>query len=276
MFLAILFACTIAAFTVSAVSGGGAGLVLMPVLRAGLPMAQVPVALSLGSAVSSLTRIGVFVRHTHWGVVRWFVPSSLPGALLGAWLLQRANPAYAELAVGVFLVANLPMLWRKPRAVVAKRPPARGLLTLIGFVAGFVSGFTGAVGLLFNGFYLQQGLSREQLVATRAANEIALHIVKLILYAYFGLVTNEAMVAGAVLGAAAVVATLAARYVLPLLSESVFRRVGYASMVVAGMAMLDGSTSDLAARHGVALHASRVPGGLDARAFSQRSARDLP
>jgi uncharacterized protein len=265
MFLAMLFICTVVAFTISAVSGGGAGLVLMPVLRAGLPMAQVPVALSLGSAASSLMRMGVFVRHIDWRIVRWFVPASLPGALLGTWLLRHASPAYAELVIGLFLMGNLPMLWRKPRVVAASRPATHGTLAVIGFLAGGISGFTGAVGLLFNGFYLRYGLSRERLVATRAANEIVLHLVKLVLYACFGLMTREALVAGAVLGAAAIVAAFVSRQVIPRLGEALFRRAGYAAMIVAGVAMLDGSTADLAQRHGVTVHASRVAGGFDAQ-----------
>jgi uncharacterized membrane protein YfcA len=34
------------------------------------------------------------------------------------------------------------------------------VLAIIGFLAGFVSGITGAVGLLFNRFYLKFGLKR--------------------------------------------------------------------------------------------------------------------
>jgi uncharacterized protein len=265
MFLVIVFICTVAAFAVSAVSGGGAGLVLMPVLRAGLAMEQVPVALSLGSAVSSVARIGAFFRHIEWGIVRWFVPSSLPGAFLGAWLLRHVSPVYAEGLVGLFLVANLPMLWRKPRAGVAKRAPALPLLAGVGALAGVLSGFTGAVGLLFNGFYLRYGLSKERLVATRAANEIVLHGVKLVIYAYFGLVTRESLVVGAVLGGGAIAATLGVRFVLPLISESLFRHVGYASMVLAGAAMLHGAGGELVTRHGLAVEPRRVKGGLDAR-----------
>jgi uncharacterized membrane protein YfcA len=265
MFLVVLFICTVAAFAVSAVSGGGAGLVLMPVLRMGLGMEQVPVALSLGSAASSIARIGAFCRHIEWRIVRWFVPCSLPGALMGAWLLQYVSPAYAQWMVGLFLVANFPMLWRKPQRGVAQRAPARPLLVCVGVLAGAVSGFTGAVGLLFNGFYLRYGLSKEHLVATRAANEIALHGVKLAIYAYFGLVTGESLVAGGVLGAGAIAATLGVRCVLPLISESVFRRVGYASMVIAGTAMLLGAGSELVARHGLAVEPRRVHGGVDAR-----------
>ncbi|QWT21056.1 sulfite exporter TauE/SafE family protein [Bacillus sp. NP157] len=265
LFAFVLFACTVVAFAISAVSGGGAGLVLMPVLRTGLAMAQVPVALSLGSAISSLARIGVFLRHIDLAIVRWFVPFSLPGAVAGAWTLQHASPVYAECVVGLFLVANLQMLWRKPRAANMVHRPSRIGLAAIGVLAGAVSGFTGAVGLLFNGFYARQGLSGERMVATRAANEALLHMAKLALYAYFGLLTRDAVVAGAIVGAAAVLATFVVRRVLPYLRASLFRRAGYASMTVAGIVMLGGSVPDIAQRHDIALGAQRVSGGFDAR-----------
>ncbi|KAF1005996.1 MAG: hypothetical protein GAK28_02904 [Luteibacter sp.] len=265
MFLALVFVATLVAFALSAVSGGGAGLVLMPILRIGLPMAQVPVALSMGSAVSSVARIGLFVRHVEWRIVRWFVPFSLPGACLGAWLLGHVSPVYAELLIGVFLLVNLPMLWRRPAAIVARRAPSSGMLGVIGLCAGFVSGLTGAVGLLFNGFYMRYGLSKERVVATRAANEIILHLLKLALYVVFGLVTRDALLAGAVLALAAVVSTFGVRRLLPLLSEALFRRLAYGSMVAAGVAMTGVAGHSLAQLHGISIGTERVTGGTDAR-----------
>lgn len=265
MFFVLVFFATLAAFAISAVSGGGAGLVLMPVLRLGLPMAQVPVALSIGSAVSSMTRIGLFLRHVEWRIVRWFVPFSIPGTCVGAWLLGHVSPVYAELLIGLFLLANLPMLWRKPRLTMARAAPGPGLLGVIGLCAGFVSGLTGAVGLLFNGFYLRYGLDKERIVATRAANEIILHLLKIVLYVYFGLVTREAVGAGAVLAIAAVISTFGVRRILPLLSEALFRRLAYGSMVTAGIAMTAMASHALVQTHGIGVSTQRVTGGTNAR-----------
>ncbi|NID16514.1 sulfite exporter TauE/SafE family protein [Luteibacter yeojuensis] len=262
MFFALLFLTSLAAFALSTVSGGGAGLLLLPVLGVGLATAQVPVALSVGSTISSAARLGLFIRHIEWRVVRWFVPLSLPGAFVGVWLLDRMSPLYLEAVLGLFLLGNLPMLFRRQREMDAK-PGRPGTLLVLGLVAGFVSGLTGAVGLLFNRFYLRHGLSRQQVVATRAANEILLHLTKLVLYGAFGLFGANALIAGTVTGAAAIAAAFGVRKVLPRVGEITFRRLGYTAMVVAGAVMTVNAGSGLVAKHGISVASRRVPQGLD-------------
>lgn len=61
-----------------------------------------------------------------------------------------------------------------PVTEVEPAPSSWGKLSSIGFLAGFLSGLTGAVGLVFNKFYSHYGLSRDQVIATRAANELLL------------------------------------------------------------------------------------------------------
>lgn len=259
MFIAFLFLMSAAAFAISTVSGGGAGLLLLPVLRMGLAAPQVPVALSVGSSVSSLARLGLFFRHISWPLVLRFVPLSLPGAALGVWLLGHVSPAYLEALLGLFLLGNLPFLLRRGASPSIQAP----MVAILGFAAGFVSGLTGAVGLLFNRFYFAYGLDRERVVATRAANEILLHLTKLVLYACFGLLTADAWTAGIIVGAAAVLAALGVRMVLPYLSEIVFRRMGYVAMVMAGVVMTGKAGSSIADQNGIAVTSRRAERGLD-------------
>lgn len=269
-----LFASSIVAFTISAMSGGGAGLMLLPVLRLALPAAQVPAALSIGSTVSSASRIALFFGHIHWPVVRWFVPAAIPCVWLGAWLLTYVEPAYLEAVLGLFLLANLPMLLR-PKATLTAPATSKALrrsLALIGGAAGFVSGLTGAVGLIFNRFYLQYGLSKDQIIATRAANEIILHLIKLVLYGLFGLLTPEVWAIGGSIGVAALLATWVARKLLPYLSESLFKRTGYAAMVLSGVLMCGNAAAALADRHQIALQANSTRHGFHSQ-LAWRDAR---
>lgn len=92
MIIALLFVAAFLAFLVSAVAGGGAGLVLVPLLRLILPITAIPAALSIGTATSSLSRIHLFRHAIRWDVVRRFVPTALPAAALGAWLLTLFEP----------------------------------------------------------------------------------------------------------------------------------------------------------------------------------------
>lgn len=225
------------AFWTSAIAGGGASLVLIPLLNLLFPTAEVPFALTIGTLSSSASRVAVFRAHIRWQIFRWFVPFSIPAVLLGALLIKYVNPLYLQLVVGCLLLMNLPQLFRK-KAVLAHegRPYPHAVLGIAGFLAGFISGITGAIGLLFNRFYLRYGLSKEEIVATRAANEVLLHAIKLCVYLALGLYSTRPLLLGLAVGAIA--SSITVKRILPHLSEVLFRRIGYAAMVLAGAFLL--------------------------------------
>lgn len=240
-FACIVIAATLA-FALSALCGGGAGLVLIPLLGLWLPANEVPGALSLGTFSSSATRLAVFYRHINFRIVRRFVPAALPAVVLGVWLLRYLNPVYLSMLMGLFLVGNLPFLLRKkPPELHGKKLPDWVLL-LIGAAAGFLSGLTGAVGLIFNRFYFRYGLDKNEIVATRAANEILLHLIKLVLYGLFGLLHTRSFLLGCAVALAGVFSSLILRRGLAYISERTFRRIGYLAMVASGVLMLYQST----------------------------------
>jgi uncharacterized membrane protein YfcA len=264
MFLSglLLFGCALLAFSLSAVCGGGAGLLLLPILGTVLPGAQVPAALSIGTVSSSVSRIVAFWSRIRWDVVIWFVPPALPAVWLGAKLLVYLNPLYLELLMGLFLMANLPLIFRAGSEQEETRLLPKFFLALIGMAAGFVSGLTGAVGLLFNRFYLRYGMSKEEIVATRAANEILLHLVKLSMYASFGLLTGQSLTLGAVIAVAAMLSSWGMKWLLPRLSESLFRRIGYTAMVVSGVSLFTEAAGQIVTKSAIELDYSPLATGM--------------
>lgn len=141
--------------------------------------------------------------------------------------------------------------------------PRPALLT-IGAAAGFLSGFTGAVGVVFNQLYLRCGLTKEEVVATRGANELLLHLLKLVLYATLGLLGSDALKVGILVAIAAVLSSFVARPLLGVIAEPIFRRLNYAAMALAGAVMLVSSGGALAARYQVSLSGS-LKSGIEAR-----------
>lgn len=81
--LIIMLLVSFLAFSISAICGGGAGLMLLPILGKLLPIGQVPAALSIGTFTSSASRLLIFRKNVCWDVVKYFVPSALPAV----WLL---------------------------------------------------------------------------------------------------------------------------------------------------------------------------------------------
>jgi uncharacterized membrane protein YfcA len=160
----LLFFGTIFAFWLSAICGGGASLILIPILNLLLPASVVPFSLTVGTFTSSVSRIAVFKKHVNWRIFFWFVPFSIPAVLIGAYLIKYINPNYLQLIVAFFLIANIPQLFKKIKAnETNEKASPKYVLAIIGFLAGFVSGITGAVGLLFNRFYLKFGLKKKKL-----------------------------------------------------------------------------------------------------------------
>ncbi|MEJ1241848.1 sulfite exporter TauE/SafE family protein [Chryseolinea sp. T2] len=262
--IALLFLSAFVAFSLSAVSGGGAGLLLIPVIGFVAPVVQVPAILSIGTATSSVSRIVAFKTHIQWKIVGWFVPAAVPAVFLGAWLLRFVNPHYLELGLGLFLISNWIFLFRKKNTSAEDRPPHRSLL-LVGFFAGFLSGLTGAVGLLFNRFYLRWGMTKEQIVATRAANEVVLHIIKIVLYTMFGLLNLKVAAFGFAIAIASIASSWFMTWGLSRISESLFRTAGYVSMVISGLVMTFQSVNVLVEQNNASVTFSPIALGVESK-----------
>ena len=244
--IGLLFLATILAFWISAICGGGASLILVPLLNWLLPTSVVPFSLTIGTFTSSASRIIVFKKDICWKIFFWFVPFSIPAVLLGAWLIKYVNPLYLQLIVGLFLLANLPELFRnKKQQRQEEKPYPKFVLAIVGFFAGFISGITGAIGLLFNRFYSRYGLTKEEIVATRAANEIFLHSIKLIIYLILGLYSSSAFWLGLTIAIASIISSYTVKFILPHISEFLFRKIGYGAMVVSGIFLLVGTTQNI-------------------------------
>lgn len=136
---------------------------LMPVLGLLLSINQVPVALSIGTFSSTISKIALFRKYICWDIVKYFVPAALPSVILGAILLKYVNPVYLKFIIGIFLISNIPFLFKKPKELQTVNKPNNVSLVIIGFMAGFLSGLTGAVGVIFNKFYLRYGLVKKEL-----------------------------------------------------------------------------------------------------------------
>ncbi|MFC6876884.1 sulfite exporter TauE/SafE family protein [Flavobacterium myungsuense] len=273
--LFIIFIVSFLAFSLSAICGGGAGLILIPILGQLLPISQVPAALSIGTFSSSASRLIVFRKNICWHIVKYFVPAALPAVWLGAWLLKYVNPVYLEIVMGLFLISNLTFLFKKSNEINETKKPKNFILSLVGFSAGFLSGLTGAVGLLFNRFYLSYGLTKEEIIATRAANEIILHLVKIILYFLFGLISMKVVYVGIVVAVSAIFSSWAMKWILPFLSEFLFKKTGYFAMVVSGFLMLSQSARNLFTANNGTIHTDLKTKGLESKLKWQNANYEL-
>ncbi len=262
--LLLLFSTAFLAFGLSAVAGGGASLLVIPLLQQFVAIESVPAALSIGTGASSLSRIAAFRHDISWDVSAWFVPAAVPMALAGAALLRFVNPIYIQIMMAAFLLSNLPLVFRRG-TVTETRPLSRAALVAVGGTAGFLSGLTGAVGVLFNRFYLSHGLSKQEIVATRAANEVLIHVTKLLAYGAMGLLTRQALGAGLCIALAAAASSVALRSLLPRLPHRTFATLGYVAMVISGLTLFGDSLGRLVEQDRIHFSYAPIVHGVDGK-----------
>lgn len=151
----ILFAASLVANLLSAFSGGGAGLIQLPVLIfLGLPFA---VALATHKVATVALGIGATLRHLkeeplERGFVLLMLLAGLPGVLLGANLILNVPDQIARVALGVLTLGLGLYSWLNPNLglVVARlhrddsgRLIGAGVLFGIGVLNGSLTSGTG-------------------------------------------------------------------------------------------------------------------------------------
>lgn len=125
MDVVVLFLVALVANTLSALAGGGAGLLQLPVLlMLGLSF---PVALATHKIASVALGVGATARHFRSGRFNWrfalFVLAwGLPGVWLGTQLILAIPDRWAEMALGVLTLGLGVYSWRRPAlGLVAER-----------------------------------------------------------------------------------------------------------------------------------------------------------
>ncbi len=117
MDVVVLFLVALVANTLSALAGGGAGLLQLPVLlMMGLSF---PVALATHKIASVALGIGATARHLRSGRFNWrfaafVLACGLPGVLAGTQVILAVPDNWAELALGVLTLGVGVYSWRRP------------------------------------------------------------------------------------------------------------------------------------------------------------------
>jgi uncharacterized membrane protein YfcA len=191
---------------------------------------------TVASLMAGPARMALFWKHIDWRLVAWYLPGALAGASLGGWAFTRLPGNLVQVAVGAFLVSTA---WQYRLGGRARSFRMRlQWFPAVSFASGLISAIVGASGVLTNPFYLNYGMLKERMVATRAVNSLVIQLAKLGSYATFGALSGELAAHGAVAGAGAVLAIWATRPWLHRLSVRRFRQFAVGAMVASGVLLL--------------------------------------
>ncbi len=231
-----LFAAGFIAWAISTVSAGGGSMLLVAATSSLLGGHAIAPVVTVASLMAGPARIALFWKHIDWRLVAWYVPGAVAGAALGGWAFTRLPGDLVQIAVGAFLVSTA---WQYRLGERARSFRMRlQWFPAVSFASGLVSAIVGASGVLTNPFYLNYGMLKERMVATRAVNSLVIQLAKLGSYATFGALSGELAAHGAAAGAGAVLAIWATRPWLHRLGVRRFRQFAVAAMVASGVLLL--------------------------------------
>jgi uncharacterized protein len=234
--LLILGSASFVAWFVSMLTGGGCPLVLIPLVTVLLGAQSVAPIITTGMLFGNVQRSFLFWQEVDWPATRWYLPGALFGAVLGAYVFTQIQAGWLQLALGVVLLLMVLNYWvRLPIAPIAIKP---WHFLPFGFLNAIGSGILGSTGPILNPVYLNYGLVKESMVATKALHQISLHAVKLTAYAALGAYRSEYFVYGLCIGLAGIPANWLGKLVLERMSQDQFRYAVVALLAVSGATMI--------------------------------------
>ena len=217
----VLIPLTLSAFLGATISGivgmaGGAFLLGMMILLGLEPTVAIPVH-ALVQLVSNGTRVWAHRDHVRWRVVVPLALAALPGPLLGLWLLRQLDVAVVKGMMGAVILAAA---WL-PRGEIG-RLNQRQAFALAGILGGILGVMVGAVGPLIAPFFLRGDFVKREIIATKAACQAYLHILKIVAFAGVGF--SFAYHGGLVvpMAAATIAGTYLGKWLLSRISERGF------------------------------------------------------
>lgn len=223
-------------WAISTFSAGGGSLLILAVVSVLLGGQGAAPVVALASFMAGPARAFALWSRIDWGVIRWYAPGAAAGAIMGAWVLSRMSSHWIELLLAAFLVSTV---WQFRLGERARSFRMRlEWFVPVSFCSGLVSGMVGASGLLVNPFYLNFGLEKEAMLATRAVNSMAIQIVKLAAYAALGMLGWPLVRHGLAAGVGAVAAVAIATPWLAALTRRRFRQLAVLAMVLGGLMIL--------------------------------------
>lgn len=218
---AVLVALIIAALVtagISAILGMAGGMTLLAVMAALLPATTVVPIHGVVQLSSNGTRTWAFRNSVRWRIVLVYAPASALGTFLATLVWSGDKLYWFRPAIGLFVLAFL--VWRRYAPTLRKLP--LWVYPILALVVGFVAIFIGATGPLLAPFFLRDDFAKENVIATKAACQFWLHLMKIPAFLALGFNYTEHLPLLGALIVAVVAGTYAGKQLLERLSRRWF------------------------------------------------------
>ena len=218
----------------SAATGMGGGVLLFTVMTFYFPVSVIIPIHGVIQFFNNLLTLMFLRGHLLKSLLKPFILGSLPGILLGAWLLDRIiQTSFPQMIILALILYSLFRPKKLPDLELQHKN-----FVWVGFVTGLLGIIAGAIDPVLAPFFVRKDLNKEQIIANKAAMQAFVHFTKIPVFLYLGfdyvpylgfcLLTNLACVLGTRFGIA----------MLRRMSENVFLKVFKAALLATGLRML--------------------------------------
>jgi hypothetical protein len=158
------------------------------------------------------------------------------GAVLAAWFFSEIKINWLQIIVSIFLISTFFQyrFGKKERSFNVHL----WYFIPLGFIISIIGTFTGGMGPVLNPFYLNAGITKEELIGTKAVNSFFLGLAQVSSYSFFGLLTKELWIYGIILGLGATIGNLIGKKLLRKMTNKAFRSLVIYIMVISGIVLL--------------------------------------
>jgi len=191
MELIILIISAFITSSISAVLGMGGGIILLGIMAIIIPNGYMVIALhGIIQLISNTTRTFVFRKHLKKKLIKEFLIGAIIGACLSATIIfllikffevssaSEIKVDFLKPLIGIFIIWYL--FLKGPK----KEKESKSFIK-VGGISGLASIFVGATGPLIAPFFLNSNLSKENIIANKAACQMITHLTKIPLFIFF-------------------------------------------------------------------------------------------
>jgi len=236
MTILLLVLSSLIAWFISSLAGGGSPFIIIPMVNFLLEPQAVPPVVTTGMLLGNFQRTWQFWQDIDWQLTWWYLPGAILGAILGSFIFTQTQLQWLQVLLGLFLVSSVFSFGFGKREQSFQ---VHGWFFLpAGFVYAFLSGLIGSIGPVLNPFYLNYGLVKEKMIATKSAHVLVVHVAKMLTYAALGVLTMPYLGYGLVIGIAAVPGNWLAQLALQKISDEQFRQFVIALVTISGLLIL--------------------------------------
>ncbi len=202
---------------ISGTMGMGGGILLLAVMANYIsPKELIPIH-GLVQLMSNSSRAFLSFSFINKKLTALFFAGALMGAILGKNIVIALPEKEFRLVLSGFILF---MTWApRPRFL----PKFKGKFIVLGGVATFMSLFVGATGPFIAPFFLHENLEKRALVATKAATQICVHLLKVLVFINIGFSVGEYLPLVSSMIVAVFLGNWVGRYCMDLFSEKDFR-----------------------------------------------------